>query len=194
MRRAEAPYPQGFAQRCRRGLSLGAEAGFPNLDEGLPVHPVGGFECGEVAGAGIILLRGKIHEGKVQAAEQLGEEHANGAAIEITKRMDGEETALGKGQELQGEIHVVPTGRRPSGLKVEAAIPHQHGKGMRRGRRERADGDLHIPPFSGPVRCQVATEALVKLEDQILVQEMGLKSPRLNRLLKTHDTLTEQGG
>lgn len=59
---------------------------------------VGGFEGVEVFGATDLGLRGEFDAGKIEAAQDLQKEEADGAPAEIAERVESEEAAFGEGE------------------------------------------------------------------------------------------------
>ena len=78
-------------------------------------------------GAAFFGFRGEFHSGEIEAAQEFGEEYADGAPVEIPKGVDAEKAAFGKGEELQREVNVVGGCALPARLKVERVVAHEHG-------------------------------------------------------------------
>lgn len=172
---------------------FGAEAGFPNGGEWLPVPSIGGFERVEIPGPAGLRFRGQFHPREIQAAKEFGQENADGAPIEIAERMDAEETAFREGQEFEGAINVT-TGRiRPAGLKIEHVVPHEHGHLMRGGWSERADGDFDGAPFASPFGGEVATEAGVEFGQEAFIERTRSEGLGEEIGFEAGDALGEKG-
>lgn len=175
------------------GLCFGAEAGFPNGGEWLPVAAIGGFERGEIPGPAGFRFGGEFHPGEIQAAQQFGQEKADGASIEIAERMDAEETAFREGKKFEGEIDVATRGVGPAGLKIEHVVPHQHGHLMRGGWSERADGDFNGAPFASPLGGEVATESGVEFGQEAFIERTRGEGLGQKIGFQTGDALGEKG-
>ena len=66
----------------------GGETILPDLNERLPVGAVGGFEGLKVGLPVGFRFRGEDDTGQIQPAQQFQEEQADGASVEILKRVD----------------------------------------------------------------------------------------------------------
>lgn len=172
---------------------FGAEAGFPNGGEWVPVPSIGGFERVEIPGPAGLRFRGQFHPREIQAAKEFGQENADGASIEIAERMDAEETAFREGQKFEGAINVATRGVRPAGLKIEHVIPHEQGDLMRGRWSERADGDFNGAPFASPLGGEVATEAGVEFGQEAFIQRTGGEGLGQQIGFQTGNALGEKG-
>ncbi len=100
---------------------------------------------------------------QIKPSAKFRQEKTNGAAIEITEGVDGQETPFGKGQELQRQLSQLRRRRLPACLEITPIVPHQHGQGVGKRGLQTAYLDLDVPPFPGPVRHEISTKAAVKL-------------------------------
>lgn len=128
------------------------------------------FEGGEIRRATGIGLGGEFDARKIKAAEQFGEEDANGSPVEVTKRLNAQEASFGEGEKLEGEVDVGGRSAFPAGLKIERVVAQEHGQLMRGGRSQRADGYFHGSPFSGAFGREIAAEAGVECREETFIE------------------------
>lgn len=164
----------------------------PDGGERLPVAAVGGFEGGKVFGASGIGLRGELDAGEVEAAQDLDEEDADGATIEIAERVNGEETAFREGEQFEQELASIFRRAGPTGLQVARVIAHQDGDLVRRGWFEPAYGYCGVAPTAGPFRHEVACDAAVQVEDEGFVERGVGESAFQKVCLEGGDPVWEQ--
>ena len=146
---------------------------FPEFDQRLPVQPIGCAQGGEVlSGCGFVGRR-EFHGRKVESSEQLRQQQARDAAVEIWKRVDGEQAALGKCQRFNQQE--VSRRRRETNILVGEVIANEHGHLMRCRRRVLADFDFARAKFPSPIRGQVTADAAMQIQQESFVQRLSVK-------------------
>jgi len=146
------------------------EAVAPEVQQWAEVATVRSFESGEILCAAGVSFRGEFDARKIKAAEQFGEEDADGSPVEVSKRVKAEEASFGKGEELEGEVNVIGGSAFPAGLKIEHVVAQEHGQLMRGGRSQRADSHFHGAPVPGPLGREIAADAGVEFREETFIE------------------------
>ena len=129
---------------------------------------------------------------QIKPSAQFREEKPHGAAIEVTKGVDGQETTLGKGQELQRQVPHFRRRSFPSSLEITTIVTHQHGQSVGECWLQATYLDLDVTPLSGPVRHQISTDAAVQFHDQPFIQRLSSKLARQDCRLHLRDAVRQQ--
>ena len=102
---------------------------------------------------GLLLRRCRgIDHGQVQPIQQLDEEQAGHAAVEVFERMNVQKTALGKGEVVDEAFAGDLVQSQQSRFEIGDIIVHQHGDLPMRRRLMLTDADIPKTPSSRHVR------------------------------------------
>lgn len=158
-----------------------------------PVGGVSRLQGAVVGGSGKLALNGERDLGQSNPPQDLTKPESGDATVEVEEWVDGEKTALGKGQGLQGQGAGNGGQRIPSGSQVTGVIPEQTGHQVVVGRAQIANLDVHRPPATGPLWEKIPADPLVELEQKALVERTVVESPGDDGFLADQHPLGEQG-
>src|ERR1017187_8512979 len=106
--------------------------------------------------------------------------------------MDEQQTTFGEGESFQQQGFFSGRHVGQPDIQVGEVIADEHWDLVRKRRRVLTNFDFGRAKFSCPIRCQVATDVAMKIEQKGLIQRAGSENAVLNVLQHSQDALGQQ--